>query len=78
MKTNQNILCMQIKRQVDLIKCSVKKADGNLKACITIPAHNEELFLPKTLKALNEQKDNMGQLLSKNVFEVTVLCHNCI
>ncbi len=47
------------------------------RACIIVPARNEEESLPGTLNALFLQHDLDGNLLDTNTFEVLLLLNNC-
>jgi Glycosyl transferase family 2 len=50
--------------------------DPNLKACVVVPAKNEEELLPSALQALAEQKTLTNAPLSHNTYEVLLLINN--
>ncbi len=77
MKVLQERLYQDIEKQTTIFKNVLETASKELKVCITIPAKNEENYLLKTLKAIINQKDNKGESIDKNLYEITVLCHNC-
>ena len=47
------------------------------RACVTIPARNEEATLPACLDALAFQQDISGKRLGPSIFEVLLLLNNC-
>ena len=51
--------------------------DRQLRACVVIPARDEEAELPATLAALAGQLDRRGRPLDPRSFEVIVLANNC-
>lgn len=51
-------------------------AGSNMKACVVVPAKNEEELLPSALQALAEQKTLDGMPLSHELYEVLLLINN--
>ena len=50
--------------------------DNNLRACVILPARNEEDLLPSALQALAEQKKVDGEPLPNDQYEVILLVNN--
>lgn len=52
-------------------------AHDRCRACVVIPARNEERTLAPTLDALAAQRDGDGRLLPRETYEVVLLLNNC-
>lgn len=46
------------------------------KLTIVIPAHNEEKTLSRTLQTLTDQKQETGQLIDKNLYQIVIVDNN--
>ena len=53
------------------------QASPGTRACIVVPARNEEQLLPRALDALRLQRDLNGRSLPHSTYEVIVLLNNC-
>ncbi len=48
-----------------------------MRACVVVPARNEETILAEVVTALAEQRDLRGELLDAHDYEVLLLLNNC-
>ena len=61
----------------DPVSLALAPPDDKVRMIVVIPARNEAEQIEPTLRALTNQVDNNGKILSLNCFEIIVLANNC-